>query len=162
MSVLCEYFPVRIAVRLGQQSGSTTNPFVNVVPLSISCDCTVGIDSSSKRWSSVRINTMFGWTRKSCVDTTEPAGFVTVTGPVVAVSGTTAVSSWFDTTWKDADTPLKRTDRVAVKRVPWIVTVMPVGPTPGENDVIVGGRLAATISGSEARSANPSVAARTR
>src|SRR5436853_279728 len=128
MSVLCEYFPVRIAVRLGQQSGSTTKPFVNVVPLSISCDCTVGIESSSYRWSSVRISTMFGWTWKSSVDAAEPAGFVTVIGPVVAVSGTTAVNSWFETTWNDADTPLNWTDRVAVKRLPWIVTVMPVGP----------------------------------
>src|SRR4029079_6710995 len=105
---------------------------------------------------------MFGWTWKSSEETAEPAGFVTVIGPVVAVSGTTAVSSRFDTTWKEADTPLKPTDRVAVKRVPWIVTVMPVGPTPGENDVIVGGRPAATISGRAATSARPTARARSR
>src|SRR3954447_14569433 len=106
---------------------------------------------------------MLGWTWKSSAETAEPAGFVTVIGPVVAVGGTTAVSSRFETTWKDAaSTPLKLTDLTAVNRVPWIVTVRPVGPSPGENDVIVGGSPAATRSGSDAIIPSPSTAATNR
>jgi hypothetical protein len=105
---------------------------------------------------------MFGWTWNSSVETADPAGFVTVIGPVVAVGGTTAVSSWFETTWNEAATPLKLTDLVAVNRVPWIVTVIPVGPSLGENDVIVGGSPAATRSGSDAIIPSPSTAATNR
>src|SRR3954467_3492903 len=61
MSVPWEYFPVRIVVRDGQHSGLTTNASLNLTPLPISSCFTVGIrESSSKRWSSVRISTMFG------------------------------------------------------------------------------------------------------
>src|SRR6187431_2189641 len=61
MSVPWEYFPVRIVVREGQHSGLTTNASLKRTPLPTSSCLTIGMrESSSKRWSSVRISTMFG------------------------------------------------------------------------------------------------------
>lgn len=52
---------MRIVVRLGQQSGSTTKAFSKVTPLSTIWLSTVGMfDSSSQRWSSVSSRTMLG------------------------------------------------------------------------------------------------------
>ena len=60
---LCpEYSPVqhRGAAR-GSTADSETKPFVNVMPLARSSFCMFGMYcSSSHRWSSVRMNTMFG------------------------------------------------------------------------------------------------------
>jgi hypothetical protein len=65
---------------------------------------------------------------------------VTVILPVVALAGTLTVilvPALF-TLNPGAFTPLKATDVVPVKFVPLIVTVVPTGPEPGENDVIDG------------------------
>src|SRR5438874_7979693 len=48
-------------VLAGQHSGFTTKALANVTPLSTSRRVTSGMyDSVSQRWSSVRMNTMFG------------------------------------------------------------------------------------------------------
>src|SRR5205823_13559488 len=60
-SVPCEYFPVRIVVRLGQHSGFTTNALRNVTPFPASSDATAVMWLISETvWSSERISTMFG------------------------------------------------------------------------------------------------------
>src|SRR5207247_3823477 len=59
--VECEYSPVRMLARLGQQSELTTNMFVKSTPCSTSSDRTFGMAHRvSHRWSSARMNTMFG------------------------------------------------------------------------------------------------------
>ena len=56
-----EYSPVRIVTRAGQHSGLETNPLRNWMPRSMRSLCRFGMYcSSSHRWSSVRMNTMFG------------------------------------------------------------------------------------------------------
>src|SRR5438093_11382472 len=70
-------------VRLGQQSESGTNAFVNSTPFWISSEFTVGIaESVSQRWSSVRIITTLG-----C-----PAARATA-GPATAIDAAIAVAS---------------------------------------------------------------------
>src|SRR5437868_2917474 len=115
MSVPWEYLPVRIVARLGQHSGSTTKPFVNETPLSMRAECTPGIESSSHRWSSVRISTMFGCTVKLVALAAVPSGVVTVTGPVRAPRGTVAVICVSESTWNVAWTSLKATADASVK-----------------------------------------------
>jgi hypothetical protein len=69
-----------------------------------------------------------------------PAGVVTVILPVVALAGTFTVilvPALF-TLNPGAFTPLKFTEVVPPKFVPLMVTVVPTGPEPGENDVIDG------------------------
>src|SRR6185295_4102782 len=73
MPVLCEYSPVRMLERLGQQSAVVTNPFGKVTPELASSRTTFGITgvgtgagracsvkTVSQRWSSVRIRMRFG------------------------------------------------------------------------------------------------------
>jgi hypothetical protein len=75
-----------------------------------------------------------------------PLAFVTVIRPVVAPIGTTAVSLVDETTLKLlAAVPLNFTEVVPVKFVPLIVTVVPLGPLVGENDVIVGDPVGVTV-----------------
>jgi hypothetical protein len=75
-----------------------------------------------------------------------PLAFVTVIRPVVAPIGTTAVSLVDETTLKLlAAVPLNFTEVVPVKFVPSIVTVVPLGPLVGENDVIVGDPVGVTV-----------------
>ncbi len=77
-------------------------------------------------------------TVKLLVLVTEPAGVVTLIGPVVAPAGTVAVILVDLTTLNVAAVPLKVTPVAPVKLVPVIVTVVPTGPKVGENEVIVG------------------------
>lgn len=73
---------------------------------------------------------------------TEPAGFVTITFPVVAPIGTVAVIDVAETTLNDdALTPLNFTAVVPRKFVPVIVTLVPTIPLVGVNDVMVGGLM---------------------
>jgi hypothetical protein len=75
-----------------------------------------------------------------------PLAFVTVIRPVVAPEGTTAVILVDETTLKLlAAVPLNLTDVVPVKFVPSIVTVVPLVPLVGENDVIVGDPVDVTV-----------------
>ncbi len=61
MPVECEYRPVRIVARLGQQIGFTTKASGKLAPRSTSSRCTVGMAQSvSKRWSSVTTRTIVG------------------------------------------------------------------------------------------------------
>jgi hypothetical protein len=61
-----------------------------------------------------------------------PPGVVTLIAPVVAVVGTTAVTCVAETTWKlAAATPLNFTPDVALRLLPVIVTVVPLGPLLG-------------------------------
>ena len=62
----CEYWPVRMLARLGQQSGLETYPRSNEMPWPASSDTTVGIaETVSQRWSSVRISTTLGGSFRS-------------------------------------------------------------------------------------------------
>src|SRR5436190_13658601 len=144
MSVPWEYFPVRIVARLGQHSGSTTKPFENVTPLSISADCTPGIESSSHRWSSVRISTMFGWTVKSEELAAVPSGVLTVTGPVTEPRGTLAVICVSESTVKDAATPLNATADASVKFAPVITIGTPIVAWSGSKPLMTGDAACAT------------------
>src|SRR5438093_13073225 len=59
--VVCEYWPVRMVVRLGQHSEFVTNPLSNVTPRAARRASTWGMaDRVSQRWSSVRIKTILG------------------------------------------------------------------------------------------------------
>jgi hypothetical protein len=78
-------------------------------------------------------------TVKLVVLVAEPAGVVTLIGPVVAVDGTVAVIWVAEFTTNVAATLLNVTAVAPVKFVPVIVTDVPTGPNVGVNDVIVGG-----------------------
>ena len=78
-------------------------------------------------------------TVKLVVLVAEPAGVVTLIGPVVAVEGTVAVIWVAEFTTNVAATLLNVTAVAPVKFVPVIVTDAPTGPNVGVNDVIVGG-----------------------
>jgi hypothetical protein len=73
---VCEYVPVRIEARLGQQSGFGTNALVNIVPLAINAS-TFGMSPGyrrvivSQRWSSVTIRITFGGASARAVDCVE-------------------------------------------------------------------------------------------
>jgi hypothetical protein len=81
-----------------------------------------------------------------------PAGVVTLIGPVVAPSGTTAVILVDEFTVDVALMPLKVTPiGVPVKRVPVIVTKVPTPPLVGVKPVTVGGGAGVTgLDGSDA------------
>lgn len=66
-------------------------------------------------------------------------GFATVTLPVVAPAGTTAVIVVAETTVNEvASTPLNRTEVAPKKLRPVMVTVAPTLAVPGENELTVG------------------------
>ena len=68
-----------------------------------------------------------------------PAALVTLTAPVVAPVGTTAVSWMSETTVNVvAFVPLKATDVAPVKPAPFTVTVVPTLPLVGVNELIEG------------------------
>src|SRR5437868_7314432 len=144
MSVPWEYLPVRIVARLGQHSGSTTKPFVNETPLSMRAECTPGIESSSHRWSSVRISTMFGCTVKLVALAAVPSGVVTVTGPVRAPRGTVAVICVSESTWNVAWTSLKATADASVKFAPVITIETPIVARSGSKPLMTGEVACAT------------------
>jgi len=68
-----------------------------------------------------------------------PAELVTLSGPVVAPTGTVAWINVAELTEKLALTPLKATAVAPVKFVPLIATFVPAGPLVGAKLVIVGG-----------------------
>ncbi len=71
--------------------------------------------------------------------TADPPGVVTVILPVVAPAGTVAVTVVVFTTWDVvALVPLNRTEVDPMMFVPVIVTLVPMPPDVGENEVIVG------------------------
>ena len=75
-----------------------------------------------------------------------PPGVVTLTLPVAAVAGTTAVTEVADRILMvSAAVPSNFTADAAVRLVPKMVTVVPMGPDAGVNDVIVGGATAFTV-----------------
>jgi hypothetical protein len=78
-------------------------------------------------------------TVKLVVLVAEPAGVVTLIGPVVAVEGTVAVIWVAEFTTNVAATLLNVTAVAPVKFVPVIVTDVPTAPNVGVNEVIVGG-----------------------
>src|SRR5258705_208960 len=67
-----------------------------------------------------------------------PPGVVTLSGPVVAPTGTVAWIAVAEVTVKLALTPLKATAVAPVKFAPLIVTFVPTGPLLGVKPVIVG------------------------
>src|SRR2546426_644309 len=69
----------------------------------------------------------------------EPAGVVTLSGPVVAPVGTIAWIAVAEVTVKLALTLLKLTAVAPVRLVPLMVTLVPAGPLVGAKLVIVGG-----------------------
>jgi hypothetical protein len=77
-------------------------------------------------------------TVKLVVLVAEPAGVVTLIGPVVAVDGTVAVIWVAEFTTNVAATLLNVTAVAPVKFVPVMVTDVPASPDVGVNDVIVG------------------------
>ena len=84
MPVVCEKFPVRMVARDGQQNELVTNAFLKVIPWSTSRDCTWGIAQSvSKRWSSVRMRTMFGRFVVATVAVPAPFGGGSVVPPPI-------------------------------------------------------------------------------
>ena len=68
-----------------------------------------------------------------------PAGVVTLTGPVVAPTGTVAWIAVAEVTVKLALNVLNLTAVAPVKFAPLIVTLVPTGPLVGAKLVIVGG-----------------------
>src|SRR5882672_7605878 len=67
-----------------------------------------------------------------------PPGVVTLSGPVVAPSGTVASIAVSEVTVKLALTPLKATAVAPVKFVPLIATLVPTDPLVGVKPVMVG------------------------
>ena len=67
-----------------------------------------------------------------------PPGVVTLTGPVVAPTGTVTVIRVPESTVNEAETPLNFTAVAPVKAVPAMVTTVPTGPLVGVKDEIVG------------------------
>jgi len=67
-----------------------------------------------------------------------PNGVVTVMGPTVVPAGTVAVIVVLAVTVNAAATPLNATFVAPAKLVPVIVTVVPIGPKVGVNEVTVG------------------------
>ena len=114
MPVVWEKFPVRIVAREGQQNEFVTNAFLNVIPWSTRSDCTCGIAQRvSKRWSSVRIRTMFG-------------RFVVATDAVPAPFGGGSV----------VPPPIDR-----IVEPPWTTVVVAVGPLPAIPAMLVPAQL---------------------
>ena len=82
---------------------------------------------------------------KALGDVAVPVAVWTVTVPVVAPTGTTAVISLLELTLNvAAAVPLKRTPVTLVKSVPLMVTVAPTGAVDGVKPVMVG-RLGVTV-----------------
>ena len=68
----------------------------------------------------------------------DPAAVVTTIAPVVAPAGTVATSQVSQRTENVAGTPLNVTDVAPARYVPWIATLVPTAPDPGERLVTVG------------------------
>src|SRR5437867_2596796 len=83
---------------------------------------------------------MFGCTRKLFVLMITPPGVVTVSGPVVALVGITAVIELGAVTVKLEPAELKSTVLVSVKLAPLITIPLPTTPFVGENPASRGGR----------------------
>jgi hypothetical protein len=84
-------------------------------------------------------------TVKWVVLVTDPAGVVTLIGPVVAPTGTVAVILVALTTLNVAAVPLKVTAVAPVRFVAVIVTLVPTSPKVGVKDVIVGAPAAVVV-----------------
>jgi hypothetical protein len=74
-----------------------------------------------------------------------PLGVVTLIGPVVAPAGTEVLIWVSEFTVKVAAVPLKFTEVAPVNPEPETVTVVPVGPLVGENELIVGAEGVLTV-----------------
>ena len=71
-----------------------------------------------------------------------PPGVVTLSGPVVAPAGTVALTCVSEVTVNVvAPVPLKLTPLAPVKPVPVSVTLVPIGPLAGVNDVMLGATI---------------------
>lgn len=81
---------------------------------------------------------ILGATLKIIALVTVALGVTTVTGPVVAPTGTVAMMEVLDCTVKVADTPLNLTAVVPVKLAPMMKTCAPTGADAGEKEVIRG------------------------
>jgi hypothetical protein len=79
-----------------------------------------------------------GLIRKALLVVHDPAGAVTLIGPVVAPAGTVAVICVEELTVNAALVPLNVTDVVPVKFVPVITTLVPTGPDVGAKVVTRG------------------------
>ena len=77
-------------------------------------------------------------TVKPAVSDAVPAGVATVIVPLVAPSGTVALSCESFSTWKDAETPLKATAVAPVRCDPVIFTVVPAVPAAGAKSATAG------------------------
>jgi hypothetical protein len=82
-----------------------------------------------------------GMTVNALVLVAVPADVVTLTGPVVAPSGTVVWIAVSETTEKVALTPLKATAVAPVKFAPLIATMVPTGPLVGAKLVMLGGGI---------------------
>jgi len=88
-------------------------------------------------WTSVAV-AVDGSTVNAVLEVADPPGVVTVSGPVVAVAGTVAMSVESSTTENAACVSLNTTENVPVRFVPSIVMLSPDVPEPGVNPVTVG------------------------
>jgi hypothetical protein len=78
-------------------------------------------------------------TVKDCVVVKAPLGVVTVIGPVVAPSGTTAHTPWVEPTWKTvAGVPLKLTPVAPSRLNPHSNTCCPAAPAWGLKEPMCG------------------------
>jgi hypothetical protein len=77
-------------------------------------------------------------TVKAVTEVAVPLGVITEIGPVVAPGGTVAVIRVTEFTVNVAVTLLNMTAVAPKKSVPVIVTIVPMGPEVGVNDVMVG------------------------
>jgi hypothetical protein len=84
------------------------------------------------------VTTCVAVTVKSVALTTEATGVVTVILPVVAPAGTVAVTVVAVLGVNTAVVPLNLTEVTPLRFVPVMVTLVPVFPLAGANDVIVG------------------------
>jgi len=84
-------------------------------------------------------------TVKVVVLVADPAGVVTLIGPVIAPAGTVVVIVVALTTVNVAAVPPKVTAVAPVKFFPLIVTVVPTGPEVGVNEVMVGPPAVVTL-----------------
>jgi hypothetical protein len=74
-------------------------------------------------------------------DVAEPPSVETLTGPLFAPFGTTAVTVVSETPLKFAFDPLKVTEVTPTKPLPVIITVVPAGPMFGERPTIAGAAM---------------------
>src|SRR5207244_1338855 len=76
---------------------------------------------------------------------TEPAGVVTLMGPLMAAAGTVAVMRTAETTVKGIDTLPMRTAVAPLNPAPLTVTTVPALPLFGVNEMIFGSTLNAAL-----------------